>query len=420
MTGGSGPIPTAGAGPPLRPDPSSRRGALPKAADPDAPLLVVENLTTRFRLGIESVSAVDGVSFRLDDGESLGIAGESGCGKTTTALSLVRLLPANGRIAAGSIRFHGVDLAAKSEAGLRRYRWREISIVFQGAMNALNPVQRVGDQIAEPIIVRLGEPRDAARSRAGDLLELVGVPRKRAAAYPHELSGGMRQRAMIAMALACDPKIVIGDEPTTALDVMVQAQILELLERLRRELGLALILITHDLSVIAETCERTMVMYAGRVAEEGPVRRVFTRPRHPYTAKLLNAFPNIHADRRMLDTIPGTPPDLRRPPSGCRFHPRCPLAMPVCAEVVPPEALFPDGVRVACHLHPPGGEGSIPATPAVVAARGAGRALPVVAADAVGHAVVGPPATVEGPAAAGGAGPPTAAADPPAPAGGAM
>jgi oligopeptide/dipeptide ABC transporter ATP-binding protein len=247
-----------------------------------------------------------------------------------------------------------------------RYRWREIAIVFQGAMNALNPVRRVGDQIAEPVEVRLGQSREASRKRAGELLELVGIPKRRATAYPHELSGGMRQRAMIAMALACDPAIVIGDEPTTALDVMVQAQLLELLEKLRRELGLSLVLITHDLSVTAETCDRVMVMYAGRVAEEGPVRHLYGNPRHPYTQKLLGAFPNLHADRRALDVIPGSPPDLRRPPPGCRFADRCPFVMDVCREVVPPEALFPDGVRVACHLHPPGSGGSVAiATPPV-------------------------------------------------------
>ncbi len=258
---------------------------------PDSPLLVVEDLAVRFSLPSGSVKAVDGVSFRLDDGEALGIAGESGCGKTTTALSLVRLLPANGRIRSGKIELFGIDLVPKTETQLARYRWREISIVFQGAMNALNPVRRVGDQIAEPIEVRLGQPRESSRKRAAELLDLVGIPKKRSNAYPHELSGGMRQRAMIAMALACDPAIVIGDEPTTALDVMVQAQILQLLEQLRRDLGLSLILITHDLSVIAETCDKVMVMYAGRIAEEGPVRRVFTAPRHPYTQALLSAYP---------------------------------------------------------------------------------------------------------------------------------
>jgi oligopeptide/dipeptide ABC transporter ATP-binding protein len=329
-----------------------RQWPLPKQADPNAPLLEVEDLSVHFAMKTGSVKAVDGVSFRLEDGEALGIAGESGCGKTTTALSLVRLLPANGRIRSGSVKLFGIDLVPKTEKQLARYRWREISIVFQGAMNALNPVQRVGDQIAEPIEVRLGQPRDASLKRAAELLDLVGIPKQRASSYPHELSGGMRQRAMIAMALACDPAIVIGDEPTTALDVMVQAQILQLLEQLRRDLGLSLILITHDLSVIAETCNKVLVMYAGRVAEEGPSSRVFSAPRHPYTRKLLSAFPNIHADRRTLDTIPGMPPDLRNPPPGCRFAPRCSFAMDVCREVVPPEVRFADGVRVACHLYP--------------------------------------------------------------------
>ena len=348
-----------------------RQWPLPRQADPDAPLLVVENLRTHFKLPRGWVQAVDGVSFRLNDGEALGLAGESGCGKTTTALSLVRLLPPNARIRKGSaIRLYGIDLVPKTEAQLRRYRWREVSIVFQGAMNALNPVRRIREQIAEPIAVRLGEPKDKALARAGELLELVGIPRQRGAAYPHELSGGMRQRAMIAMALACDPAIIIGDEPTTALDVMVQAQILELLERLRRELGLSLILITHDLSVIADTCDRTLIMYAGKVAEEGPVDRIFRAPRHPYTQKLLGSFPNIRADRRALDTIPGSPPDLLDPPPGCRFHPRCPMAMAVCKEVVPPETVFPDGVRVACHLYPPGTDGARLITTAEVLARG--------------------------------------------------
>jgi oligopeptide/dipeptide ABC transporter ATP-binding protein len=339
-----------------------RQWPLPKLADPAAPLLEVENLQTHFRLERGWVRAVDGVSFRLDDGEALGIAGESGCGKTTTALSLVRLLPANARIRGGSIKLFGIDLVPKSERALQRYRWREISMVFQGAMNAFNPVRRVRDQIAEPIRVRLDQSDKAATKRAVELLDLVGIPHRRADAYPHELSGGMRQRAMIAMALACDPAIVIGDEPTTALDVMVQAQILQLLEQLRTDLGLSMLLITHDLSVIAETCDRVLIMYAGKVAEEGPVRRVFTAPRHPYTQKLLGAFPNIRADRRTLEVIHGQPPDLSNPPPGCRFAPRCPYAMPICTEVVPPEVRFDDGVRVACHLYPtPGAEMAVPA-----------------------------------------------------------
>ena len=350
-----------------------RQRPLPKLADPAAPLLVVDDLKTHFKVGSGTVHAVDGVSFRLDHGEALGNAGESGCGKTTTALSLVRILPANATIVSGSISLMGIDLVPKSENALRRYRWREISIVFQGAMNALNPVKRVGEQIAEPIEIRLGESEEHAHKRAAELLELVGIPRKRAAAFPHELSGGMRQRAMIAMALACDPAIVIGDEPTTALDVMVQAQILQLLEDLRHKLGLSLILITHDLSVIAETCDRVLIMYAGRVAEEGPVNDLFRRPRHPYTQKLLSAFPNIHADRRTLDVIPGSPPDLRHPPPGCRFAPRCAFAMAVCTEVVPPETTF-GAVRVACHLYPAGSDG-VPVTVPTADAIGATETL---------------------------------------------
>jgi peptide/nickel transport system ATP-binding protein len=335
-----------------------RQWPLPKQADPDAPLLVVEGLSTHFRLGKAVVYAVDDVSFTLDDGEALGIAGESGCGKTTTALSLLRLLPSNAEVVAGSVRLFGIDLRTKTDKALQRYRWREISIIFQGAMNALNPVRRVGDQIAEPMIERQGVGASAAAKRAGELLELVGIPKARAKAYPHELSGGMRQRAMIAMALACDPAIIIGDEPTTALDVMVQAQILELLEDRRAKLGLSLILITHDLSVLAETCDRVMIMYAGRVAEEGPVGRIYASPRHPYTQMLLRAFPDVQAGRRDLGTIPGSPPDLRTPPPGCRFHPRCPAAMEVCRTEVPPEVTFGDRVRVACHLYPPGSDGT--------------------------------------------------------------
>ncbi len=368
-----------GGGPPAPVDPRGR--TLPRQADPSQPLLVVEDLRAYFDLDGSTVHAVDGVSFALRQGEALGIAGESGCGKTTTALSLVRLLPSNARIVSGSIRYYGIDLVPKSAEALRRYRWREISIVFQGAMNALNPVQRLRDQIVEPLMERLNLSESKARARAGELLELVGIPKKRGSAYPHELSGGMRQRAMIAMALACDPAIVIGDEPTTALDVMIQAQILELLERLRLDLGLSLILITHDLSVIAETCDRILVMYAGRVAEEGTVGEVFRRPRHPYTQKLLSAFPNIQADRRTLDVIPGSPPDLREPPPGCRFAPRCPFAMPVCSEVVPPEVTFGD-TRVACHLYPPGSDG----TPAGMLAPGAATAPAPGAATAPGSA----------------------------------
>ena len=271
----------------------------------------------------------------------------------------------------------------KTEKQLARYRWREISMVFQGAMNALNPVRRVGDQIAEPIEYRLGQSRDASHKRARELLELVGIPKQRAGAYPHELSGGMRQRAMIAMALACDPAIVIGDEPTTALDVMVQAQILQLLEQLRHDLGLSLMLITHDLSVIAETCDRVMVMYAGRVAEEGPVSRVFTAPRHPYTRKLLSAFPNIHADRRTLDVIPGRRPTCatRRPAAGSRLD--APTRWTCAARWSRRRSGFADGVRVACHLFP------TPDSAALVEASGRPPRLSWAVADGAHEAAPG-------------------------------
>jgi len=349
-------------------------------------MLQVTDLAVRFKLAKGSLKAVDGVSFRLDEGQALGIAGESGCGKTTTALSLVRLLPANGRIRAGRVDLYGIDLVANDESQMRRYRWREISIVFQGAMNALNPVQRVRDQIAEPIEIRLGKSQTAARARAVELLDLVGIPKQRGLVYPHELSGGMRQRAMIAMALACDPKILIGDEPTTALDVMVQAQILQLVEGLRAELGLSLILITHDLSVIAETCDDVLVMYAGRAMEQGPVSRVFTRPRHPYTQALIRAYPNIRADRRTLEVIPGQLPDLRNPPPGCRFASRCPHVMDVCRTLTPPEVRFDDGVTAACHLYGTvSGDGSLASDPGAVAdgAIGAasGPSAPAATAD---------------------------------------
>jgi oligopeptide/dipeptide ABC transporter ATP-binding protein len=342
-----------------------RQWALPKQADPDAPLLVVEGLTTHFRLARQTVHAVDDVSFTLNDGEALGIAGESGCGKTTTALSLLRLLPSNAEVVAGSVKLFGIDLLTKSDDALRRYRWREIFDHLPGH-ERLNPDRRVGDQIAEPMIERQGMAGPGCR-RARRAPGAVS-PQARGA-YPHELSGGMRQRAMIAMALACDPAVIIGDEPTTALDVMVQAQILELLEDLRSTLGLSLILITHDLSVLAETCDRVMIMYAGRVAEEGPVGRVYRAPRHPYTQMLLAAFPDVHSGRRDLGTIPGMPPDLRTPPPGCRFHPRCPAAMEVCRTEVPPEVTFGDRVRVACHLYPPGSDGTPRSLPTV---RGAG------------------------------------------------
>jgi oligopeptide/dipeptide ABC transporter ATP-binding protein len=313
-------------------------------------LLEVHDLHVEFAMPGANVHAVDGLSFELEPGEALGLVGESGCGKTTTALAIMGLLPRNGRVTSGSIRLGGVELTELNQDQLRRHRWREMSIIFQGAMNALNPVQRVGDQVREPIL--LHEPgttyREANR-RVSHLFELVGIEPERKKRYPHEFSGGMRQRAMIAMALANNPKLVIGDEPTTALDVMVQAQILELLERLRRELGLAMILITHDLSVVAETCNRALVMYAGQLAETGTTVQLHDRALHPYTARLIGSVPNIEGKRDLGAGIPGRPPDLANPPPGCRFNPRCDHATAACIAAYPTPRSFGAQHAVACH-----------------------------------------------------------------------
>ena len=286
-------------------------------------LLDVRGLTTHFKLGVGDVKAVQDVSFVLKPGESLGLAGESGCGKTTAALSLLKLLPENGRIVSGDVLFDGRNLAKRTEYGMSRIRWKEISIIFQGAMNALNPVKETGKQIAEPIQLHEGLSEKQAMVRVRELFDLVGINPKRVMDFPHQLSGGMRQRAMIAMALACNPKLVIGDEPTTALDVMVQAQILELIGRLRKELDLSFILISHDLSVMAETCDKGVVMYAGEVVESGTTADIFNNATHPYTRQLIKAFPNIHEKREMVSSIKGDPPNLINPPAGCAFEPRC-------------------------------------------------------------------------------------------------
>ncbi len=305
------------------------------------------------------VQAVDDVSFVLHQGEILGVVGESGCGKSTLMLSLLRLLPAAGRITAGSVDFRDQDLLSLPEAEMARVRWDGISMIFQGAMNALNPVRRVGDQIAEAILrhepaLRRGKVHHAgegaAQSRVEELLELVGIPAWRGRQFPHQYSGGMRQRAMIAMALACNPAVVIADEPTTALDVMVQAQILELLASLRDQLGLAIIFVTHDLGVVAELCDSVLVMYGGAVAEYADVDTIFNSPRHPYTRELLKAFPDISRPAARLAAIPGSPPRLDPPPPGCRFAPRCPLAFARCATETPALRRLEPFHEAACHL----------------------------------------------------------------------
>ncbi len=312
------------------------------------PLLDVRDLHVWFDLprGGE-LHAVQGLSFSLDPGERMGLVGESGCGKTTSILALMGLLPPNASVR-GEVRIGGIDIMAGGEETMRPHRWREVAMVFQGAMNALNPVQRVGTQIIEPMELHGIASGDAAKRRAGELLELVGISAASAERYPHEFSGGMRQRAAIAMALACEPKILLADEPTTALDVMVQAQILELLTKLSQELGLALVLVTHDLPVVAQVCQRAAVMYAGRIAEAGPIDALFHEPRHPYTRLLFAATPDLFGDEEVV-SIPGAPPRLDHDIIGCAFRDRCDVAMDVCATQDP--ALVPVGAShlAACH-----------------------------------------------------------------------
>ncbi|MFE2647650.1 ABC transporter ATP-binding protein [Streptomyces nigra] len=309
-------------------------------------LLEVRNLEVTYPGG---AAAVRGVDLSLEAGQKLGIAGESGCGKSTLALALLRLLPPGTRVG-GEVLLDGEDVLTMRWGRVRAVRWAGASIVFQGAMHSLNAVHRVGDQIAEPILLHRRATPAAARRRTGELLEQVGLPAARASAYPHELSGGQRQRVMIAMALACDPRLVVADEPTTALDVMIQAQILRLIERLVAEQELGLVAISHDLAVLAETCDRMAVMYAGRVVEEGPARTVYEDAGHPYARALSEAFPRIGdpASRFAPRGLPGDPPDPSDLPSGCAFHPRCPVALDSCAVDDPALRVSGTGQRAAC------------------------------------------------------------------------
>ncbi|ODS56173.1 MAG: peptide ABC transporter ATP-binding protein [Acidobacteria bacterium SCN 69-37] len=300
------------------------------------PLLRLDDLKTYFHTDEAVVRAVDGVSYEVHAGETLAVVGESGSGKSVTALSILRLIPQPpGRIEGGRILFKGRDLVTASEAEMRRIRGAEISMIFQEPMTSLNPVFTCGEQIVEAVVLHERVDRRAARRRAIEMLELVGIPSaaQRADAYPHQLSGGMRQRVMIAMALACRPSVLIADEPTTALDVTIQAQILELLKRLQQEIGMAVILITHDLGVVAETADRVAVMYAGQVVEYCDVRSAFARPLHPYTAGLQASLPRLGETRESLRVIPGNVPNPAHFPDGCRFHPRCPVMIaPACLE----------------------------------------------------------------------------------------
>ena len=302
-------------------------------------LLEIDGLCTEFRTGAGLVRAVDGVSYRVDAGETVAVVGESGSGKSVTALSILRLIPdPPGRITAGQVRFMGQDLLSLPESAMRDIRGGEIGMVFQEPMTSLNPVLTIGRQITETLEQHRGLDRAAARARAQDLLGRVGISEsaRRFDQYPHQLSGGMRQRVMIAIALACDPKLIIADEPTTALDVTIQAQILTLMKSLARERGIALIIITHNLGVVARYADRVNVMYAGRIVESGPAAALYHTPRHPYTAALLRSVPRLDRPRQArLEPVEGQPPDLTRLDAGCAFRPRCPVAMAVCATARP-------------------------------------------------------------------------------------
>jgi oligopeptide/dipeptide ABC transporter ATP-binding protein len=314
-------------------------------------LLEVEDLRVHLFTQRGIVRAVDGISFSLEAGRSLGIVGESGCGKTMTALSLMRLIPQPpAEIVSGSIRFDGADVVTMTQDQLRELRGNRIAMIYQDPMTSLNPVFSVGEQIAEAVRLHRGDNRNAAFLRAVEMLQLVGIPDpdRVARAYPHQLSGGMRQRAVIAMALACDPKLLIADEPTTALDVTIQAQILELLRRLRDELGTGIILITHDLGVIADLVDEVVVMYAGKLVEQAPVKRLFGDPQHPYTRGLLRSVPSLDMKEHRLRTIEGTVPPAHAMPAGCKFNPRCALVRDVCREKEPPLVDAGNGTQAAC------------------------------------------------------------------------
>ena len=324
---------------------------------PGAPLLSVRDLVVEFDSPSGPLRAVDGVSFDLRRGETIGLVGESGSGKTTTVLAMLRLLPPGGRVTRGQVLFEGEDLLSLDAADLRAIRWSRLAIVFQGAMNALNPVRRIGDQVAEAI--RIHDPkigRRAANRQAEDLLSRVGIVRSRARDYAHTCSGGMRQRAMIALALACNPDVIIADEPTTALDVMIQAQILELLAGLSQEMGMATIMVTHDLGVVGQRCDRVLVMYGGLIAEEAEAFRLYSHPQHPYTQQLLASFPDLTRPEKRLVGIAGTPPRLDDMPPGCPFAPRCPYVFDRCVTEVPPAYPLSHGRRASCFLVEPGHE----------------------------------------------------------------
>jgi len=291
-------------------------------------LLELQQLVVEYGSGKRRARAVDGVDLAVHEGEVLGLAGESGCGKTTIANAVMQILRPPGRITSGSILFEGENILERSEEELRRYRWRNVSMVLQSAMSALNPVMRVGDQFVDAMRAHEKIDRKRALARAGELLELVGIDRRRVSSYPHQLSGGMRQRVVIAMALSLEPELIIMDEPTTALDVVVQREILQQVDALKRDFGFAVLFITHDVSLLLEFADRIAIMYAGEIVESATADRLAANPQHPYTQGLLHSFPPLTGPLTRLTGIPGSPPDLRDPPTGCRFHPRCPHCRP--------------------------------------------------------------------------------------------
>ena len=312
------------------------------------PMLEVKDLKAHFFIEAGSVKAVDGISFTLERGETMGLAGESGCGKSTTAYAILQLMPYPGKVVGGEVVLDGIDLVQRSQEEMRKIRWKEISICFQGAMNALNPVLRIGDQIVEAIMLHEDISQEEARRKMEDMLETVGVDPTRADNYPHEFSGGMKQRAMIAMALVTEPKVIIADEPTTALDVTVEAQVLKLIKSLQKKYNLSVIMITHDLATIAEACDRVAIMYAGKIIEYADVVAIFKERLHPYTEGLIRSVPSLLGSDHLV-SVPGSPPGLVFPPEGCRFHPRCPVASAVCAEKEPVFREIRKKHFIACH-----------------------------------------------------------------------
>jgi peptide/nickel transport system ATP-binding protein len=316
-----------------------------------AKLLEVRDLKMYYSTIKGDVKAVDDVSFSLEKGESLGLAGESGCGKTSVALTLMKLYPSNAKILSGVVLLDGKNILDLDDDAIRReVRWKRISMVPQASMNALNPVFTIKDQIIEAILTHEDVSEEEAGKRVVELLRRVGIDPSRVNCYPHEFSGGMKQRAMMAMALSCNPDLIIADEPTTALDVIVQAQVLKEIKKLQRELGLSMVLISHDLSVVAETCEKTIIMYAGNIVEDATTLEIFRHPLHPYSIGLIGAFPKLTGEKKRLESIKGNPPNLLNPPTGCRFHPRCPYAKEICSTTQPHLLEVHEGHKVACHM----------------------------------------------------------------------